>query len=111
MIRTPGQSGKFKGSAPSVSPTALPEGIFSLCSGGVPALGSFQRLPGKVITDGGRTTGGTISINQFGIKVVVQRVTGIEIFDLFELAPNIANYVYDNLGNLVYDNFGLKILV
>jgi len=110
MIRTPGKPEKFKGSAPSISPTALPAGLFSLCSGGVPANGSFQRIPGKNLADAGIDTGGAISINQLGLKIVIQRVTGLEIFELFELLPNEDDYVYDNLGNLVYDNHGLKIL-
>lgn len=110
MIRTPGQPESFKGSAPSISPTALPDGLFSLCSGGVPANGAFKRLPGKTLTDAGAATGGAITIYPFGNKVVVQRPDALEIFDLYELSPNAANYVYDNEGHLVYDNFGLKIL-
>jgi len=110
MIRTPGKPESFKGSAPSIAATTLPEGLFSLCSGGIPSNGSFKRLPGKVITDAGISTGGAITIYQFGEKVVVQRPDALEIFDLYELSPSPLNYVYDNEGRLVYDNFGLKIL-
>lgn len=110
MIRTPGKPEKFKGSAPSVSPTATPDGVFSLCSGGVPVQGAFGRLPGKSIRDVGTGMGGAISIFQFGDKIAVQRVTGMEIFDIRDLTPNELDYVYDNQGNLVVDNSGLPVL-
>ena len=109
MLRTQGQFENFKGSAPSVSPTALPQGVFSLCSGGVPLQGAFARLPGKNLRDGGFTTGGAISIYQFGKNVVVQRVVGLEIFKLTELTPTLQDYVFDNEGNLVYDNHGILV--
>jgi hypothetical protein len=111
MLCTDGQFEPFKGSAPSVSPTALPDGVFSLCSGGVPTQGSLGRLPGKSMRDSGATTGGAISIYQFGNKVVVQRVVGLQIFDLSELAPNEIDFLRDNAGNIVYDNHGIPILV
>lgn len=109
MISTPGETEKFKGSEPSTSPTAIEQGVFSLCSGGVPTQGSFGRIPGKTIRDAGTSTGGAISIYQFGQKVVVQRYNDIEIFDLTELAPNPADYVVDNEGNQVVNNEGLFV--
>jgi hypothetical protein len=111
MIRTQGQFEPFKGSAPSISPTVLPEGVFSLCSGGVPVQGAFGRLPGKTMRNLGDSTGGAISIYQFGTKVVVQRVVGIQIFELADLAPAESDFLRDNEGNLVYDNSGIAILV
>lgn len=111
MIRTEGQPEEFRGSTPSVSPTTLPDGVFSLCSGGVPTNGALGRLPGKIIRDLGASSGGAISIYQFGQKVVVQRVTGIELFDLAELAPTELDYLRDSFGEIVYDNSGIAILV
>lgn len=109
MIETAGLSEKYAGSAPSISPTLLPQGVFSLCSGGVPANGAFMRLPGKSLRDLGLATGGAISIYQFGQKIVVQRFLGIEIFDLRTLAPNPEDFVYDNEGNQVFDNLGIPV--
>lgn len=109
MTETPGPSEKFAGSAPSTSPTVLPRGVFSFCSGGVPSQGAFARLPGKTLRDAGLTTGGAISIYQFGQKIVVQRYVGLEIFELTDLVPTELDYVYDNNGNLVYDNSGIPI--
>lgn len=109
MIKTNGQTEDFRGSAPSVSPTAQKAGVFSLCSGGVPVQGSFGRVPGKTLRNAGSANGGAISIFQFGNKIVVQRFSGVEIYDLVELAPNLADYVYDNFGNIIVDNFGIPI--
>jgi bifunctional DNA-binding transcriptional regulator/antitoxin component of YhaV-PrlF toxin-antitoxin module len=109
MIRTDGQFEPFKGSAPAISPTATPQGIFSLCSGGVPTQGAFGRLPGKTLRDAGLTTGGAITIYQMGDKVVIQRVAGMEIHNLADLSPNEQDYVVDNFGNLVYDNHGILV--
>lgn len=109
MLKTTGQSQKFKGQNSSVSPTALDFGFFSLCSGGVPQQGAFARLPGKTLRATGADGGGVISIYQFGNKVAVQRYTGIEIYDLRDLAPHVEDYVYDNEGHLVYDNAGIPI--
>lgn len=109
MIETNGQSEKFKGSSPSIAPLALPLGIFSLCSGGVPNQGTFAKLPGKTLKDTGSSTGGVISIYSFGTKVVVQKYIGIEIFDLRTLIPRVEDFVYDNESNLVYDNSGLPV--
>ncbi len=109
MLKTTGTSEDYQGSNASRSPTALDEGVFSLCSGGVPAQGAFMRVPGKTIRDVGLTTGAAMSIYQFGTKVVVQRYTGLEIFELSALAPNPTDYVYDNEGNIVTDNEGIPI--
>lgn len=111
MLRTAGETEDFRGNAPAISPTAMPVGVFFLCSGGVPTQGSFGRLPGKTLRDTGTTTGGAISIYQMGDKVVVQRVAGVEIFNLSDLAPNEEEFLVDNEGNIVTDNHGLPILV
>lgn len=109
MIETKGKSEDFAGSAPSTSPTNQKDGVFSLCSGGVPVQGAFGRIPGKSLRDSGDASGGAISIYQFGLKIVVQRFLGIEIFDLKELAPNEENYVVDNQGEIVTDNSGIPV--
>lgn len=112
MLHTEGQTEKtFAGCSPSASPTVLPEGVFSLCSGGVPSHGAFLRLPGKSIRDVGLTTGTVYSIYQLGEIVVVQTYAGIAIFDLKTLAPNEADYLYDNAGNQVFDNQGVPVVV
>lgn len=111
MLSSDGKSEDFQGSVPSVSPTAQKDGVFSLCSGGVPSRGGFLRLPGKSLRDAGIETGGAFSIYQFGQKIVVQRYIGIEIFDLVTLAPNVEDFVYDNEGNLVLDNEGIPVTV
>lgn len=109
MIETKGQSEKFQGSSPSVSPTALGFGVFSLCSGGLPSKGSFGKLQGKTLKSTGALTGGILSIYAFGEKLVVQSFVGIEIINLRDFIPHLADYVYDNEGNLVYDKSGLPI--
>lgn len=109
MLKTPGKSEDYKGSDPSRSPTAQEDGVFSSCSGGVPSGGALARIPGKSLRDAGLDTGAAISIYQFGQKVVVQRFTGIQIFELVELAPNPTDYVYDNEGFLVTDNEGIPV--
>lgn len=109
MIETKGKSEDYSGSVPSRSPTAQEEGVFSLCSGGVPQQGAFARIPGKSLRDIGSDKGGAISIYQFGQKVVVQRFVGIEIFNLVDLNPNEADFVYDNDGELVVDNNGIPV--
>lgn len=109
MIDTKGKFEAYKGSSPAGSPTALPDGIFSLCSGGAPIRGAFGRIPGKTLRDKGIDAGAAISIFQFGQKVVVQRWIGLEIYDLTEVSPNEADYVTDNDGRLVYDNSGIPI--
>lgn len=109
MLKTTGQTGQYKGQNSSVSPTALEIGLFSLCSGGVPSRGAFARVPGKSMRSTGELAGGVISIYQFGGLVVVQRYTGIEIYNLHDLIPHTSDYVLDNEGNLVYDNSGLAV--
>lgn len=109
MLSSKGQSEKFKGSNPSHSPTILEEGVFSLCSGGVPKHGAFGRLPGKTLKSFDDAMGGVIAISEFGQKVVVQFFAGIRMYDLTELFPNPSNYVYDNEGNLVTDNSGFPV--
>jgi len=109
MIKTQGQVEKFAGSMPSVSPVALAPGVFSSIAGGVPSRGGFARIPGKTIKNSGVDSGGTLTIYQLGELVVVQKFTGLQIFNLRELAPNQVDFVYDNLGNLVYDNEGIPV--
>jgi hypothetical protein len=109
MIKTTGQTDKFQGSAPSVSPTALGEGVFSFIGGGVPSRGGFSRLPGKTIRDSGVSAGSAITIYQLGELVVVQRFTGIEIHDLTNLAPSIDDFVYDLNNQLVRNLQGIPI--
>lgn len=111
MLKTRGQPNFFKGSMPSVSPTALAAGVFSLCSGGVPSRGGFSRLPGKTIRNSGVSSGGVISIHQLGELVIIQKFTGVEIFDLRELVPDVQDYVYTNEGILVKDNEGIPVTV
>jgi hypothetical protein len=111
MLNTKGKTEKFKGCIPSLSPGMLQEGIFSLCSGGVPLQGSFGRIPGKYLRDSGSEHGGVISIYQFGKKIAVQRFVGMEIYDITTLAPTEENNLFDSEGNLVYDNEGIPILV
>lgn len=111
MISTPGKSQSYKGSSPSGSPNSLGEGVFSLCSGGVPKQGSFARVPGKVLRETGFQTGGILSIAQLGNLLVIQRYTGIEIIDIINVIPDPENdYTYDNEGFLVVDNFGIPVL-
>lgn len=107
---TPHKSEKYKGQDSSVSPTILEDGLFSLCRGGVPVQGAFQRIPGKTLRDIGLSTGGVLSIYQFGNSVVVQTFVGIVIFDLRSLIPQVDDYVVDNEGNLVTTNEGLPVL-
>lgn len=109
MIETKGTTEEYKGTNAFISPTAQATGVFSLCSGGVPVQGGFGRIPGKTIRDSGVGKGAAISIYQYGQKIVVQRYSGIEIFNLSDLAPNIADYVYDNEGNIVTDSFGIPV--
>lgn len=109
MIASPGKPQFYKGVDASASPTTVEEGIFSFCSGGVPQQGSFARIPGKSLRNSGRATGGVISIYQLQSSIVVQRYSGIEIFDITDLAPNPSDYVRDNEGNLVYDNEGIPV--
>lgn len=109
MIETKGESEYYAGSVPNNSPTVQKTGVFSLCSGGVPNQGAFARLPGKTLRSIGTQTGGAISIYQFGVKIVVQRYTGIEIFDITDLTPTPEDFVYDNEGNQVFDNSGLAV--
>lgn len=111
MIATKGTPQFYKGSSPSGSPNQLQEGVFSLCSGGIPKQGSFARIPGKVLRETGFQTGGIISIAQLGNLVVIQRYTGLEIIDIINVIPNPTdNYTYDNEGFLVVDNFGISVL-
>ncbi len=109
MLKSPGKSQDFKGQDSSVSPTALDDGLFSLCSGGVPAAGGFARVPGKTLRATGAGGGGVLSIYQFGNKIAVQRYLGVEIYDLRSLVPHVEDYVYDNEGHLVTDNAGIPI--
>lgn len=109
MIQSSGKPENYKGSNPSRSPTVQDEGVFSLCSGGVPIRGAFGRIPGKSIRALGDNVGGAITIYQFGLSVVVQRFLGMEIYKLADLNPNATDFVYDNQGNIVDDNFGIHI--
>lgn len=109
MLKTSGASEQYKGQNSSISPSSLTEGLFSLCSGGVPSGGAFARLPGKSMRDTGILGGGIMSIYQFGNHVVVQRYIGIEIYNLHDLLPQPTDFVKDNEGNLVYDNSGLAV--
>ena len=111
MLATKGEAEFYAGSEPANSPTAQKVGVFSLCSGGVPINGAFGRIPGKSPLSVGLDTGGAMSIYQFGRKVVVQRYTGIEIFDITEISPQPQDYLYDNEGNLVYNNSNIPITV
>lgn len=111
MLKSDGHSEDYKGSIPSVSPTAQKEGIFSLCSGGVPQQGAFARMPGKSLREANTERGGVITMYQFGDHVVVQYYTGIEVHPVIVLAPTEDNLVYDNLGNIVYDNLGIPVLI
>ena len=109
MIKTtPIKNEKFKGSAPSVSPTAQNSGVFSLCSGGVPFHGSLSRLPGKVIKVF-ENLGGVIQILAFGKKVAIQYHGGLVLYDSSEIFSTNKDFVTDNDGNLVTDNFGIPI--
>lgn len=109
MIATLGKSEGYKGIYPSASPTSAPPGVF-LSVDGVPKQGAFARLPGKTLRDLGITTGGILSIYQFGTLVAVQAYTGLIIFDLLTLTPQPTDLVYDNEGNQVFDNGGLAVL-
>lgn len=104
------QSEGYKGAYPSGSPTNLPSGSFSSVVNAVPKQGSAARIPGKTFRDLGITTGGILSIYQFGTMVVVQSYTGLILFDLLIVSPTVEDYVYDNEGNLVYDNLGLPVI-
>lgn len=109
MIETKGKSQKFKGSNPSISPTITDAGIFFLCSGGTPVRGALARLAGKTLRDNGLLNGAAITIYQLGEKAVVQRNTGLQIYELSELNPSELDFVYDSFENLVYDNFGIPV--
>lgn len=106
---SPHKSEKYKGQDSSTSPTGLDEGVFSLCRGGVPKNGGFARIPGKTLRDTGLTTGGIITIYQFGNQVVVQTYIGVVIFSITELVPQQADYVVTNEGILVTTKDGLPI--
>lgn len=110
MIKSDGHSEDYKGSIPSVSPTAQKEGIFSLCSGGVPQQGAFARMPGKSLREANPERGGVITMYQFGSHIVVQYFTGVEIHPVTILAPTEENFYTDNLGNRYYDDLGIPIL-
>lgn len=110
MLNTPGEPEDYQGAIPAASPTVQEKGIFSFCSGGVPVAGAFGRLPGKTMRYlGVFTTGGVMSIYDFGKVIVVQVFTGLLVFPTSELAPVGDNFVYDNFGNLVYDNSGIAV--
>lgn len=110
MLKTEGNSENYKGSIPSVSPTAQQKGIFSLCSGGVPQQGSFARMPGKSLREANPERGGVITMYQFGINIVVQYFTGIEIHPVTILAPTESDFYTDNSGDQYYDDLGIPIL-
>lgn len=111
MIATPGKPQFYKGSSPSGSPNQLAEGVFSLCSGGVPLQGSFARAPGKNLRETGTQYGGAISLAQLGNLVVIQRFNGLEITPIINVIPTPnEDYVYDNEGFLVYDNEGIPVV-
>lgn len=109
IASTKSQSEGYKGSYPSASPTNLPTGVFSFCSG-LPKQGASARFPGKTLRDIGINTGGILSIYQFGTLVAVQAYVGLIIFDLLSLIPQVTDLVYDNEGNQVFDNEGLPVL-
>lgn len=110
IASNPHKSEKYKGQDSSQSPTGLDDGVFSLCSGGVPYQGGFRRIPGKTLRNIGLSTGGVISIYQMDTKIVVQSFVGLVILDLKELAPSQDDFVVTNEGNLVYTNEGLPVL-
>lgn len=107
---TPHTTEYYKGQDSSISPTALESGVFSLCSGGVPKNGGFQRIPGKSIENLGLNTGGVITLYQFGSMVVAQTFMGLLIFSIDELLPKQEDYVIDNAGNLVTTKSGIQII-
>lgn len=107
MIQTPGKSQSFQGSSPSTSPAILAEGVFSLCSGGTPIQGAFQRLPGKTIRDNGTLYGGAITIYQLGTKVVVQRFGGLQIYNMSEINPTLLDFYTTNYDEIYTDEYGL----
>lgn len=110
-LQTPGKPEYYAGSSPTISPTNQKNGVFSLCSGGVPNQGGFQRIPGKTLQDVGSTTGGVLSIAQMGIFIVVQCYTGLLIFQLSELLPVNNNFIFTNEGVQILNNEGIPITI
>lgn len=101
MINTQGRIEKFQGSTPSLSPTALSEGVFSLCSGGIPSRGAFLRLQGKTLRDSGVTSGSALSIYQLGNLVVIQKFTGLELHSLANLTASNGDFILDSNNQIV----------
>lgn len=107
---TPHTEEYYKGQDTSISPTGLDSGVFSLCRGGVPQNGGFQRIPGKTLQNLGLTTGGVITLYQFGNQIVAQTFIGLVIYTLSELLPKESDYIVDNAGNLITTKSGIPII-